>query len=145
VLAAGLAALTAVGGCAMPVSIPLGPLAGLTGSKQESGLTTASAGPRIEEEGISDRLGTGGWDAVRSAILRAIEGGEDGETFAWRSETNGLAGTVTPVSAYFGETGSVCRRLAITAARSDLSDVFLAEACRADSGHWRVTSTAGEA
>lgn len=140
-----IALVAATGGCAMPVSIPLGPLSALTGGKKETPVVTASTRTVVEEDGISTRLGSGGWTAMRAAIVRAIEGGEDGETFAWRSETNGLAGTVTPVSAYFGETGSVCRRLAITAARSDLSDVFLAEACRSDGGHWRVTPTTGEA
>lgn len=121
----------------MPVTMPLGPLTGLGGDDDDR-VITGSVGSTVEEEGIVARLGAGSWTALQPALLRAVERGDDGETFAWRGEEAGLAGTVTPVSAYFGETGSVCRQVTITADRSAESEVFMAEACRAESGHWHV-------
>ncbi len=147
IAAAAILALAAAG-CALPVSIPLGPIAGLTGgaASDDDEIVTGSVGPAVEDGGISERVGQGAWPSLRAAVARAVERGEDGQTFPWKSEREELAGTVTPVTAYFGETGAVCRRLAITAARtSDLSDVFHAEACRLESGRWSVGPGTGEA
>jgi surface antigen len=132
----------AAGGCAFPVSLPLAQFAGLSGAQDET-ITTGSLGPRIEEEGLSERLGAAEWAALRPAIARAVDAGEDGESFAWRGPTGG-AGTVVPIAAYFGDTGEVCRRLAITAPKRELVDVILAEACRAEDAYWRVTAVGPE-
>lgn len=127
-------------GCSFPISIPLG---SLTGGADEP-IVTGSTSVDVVDNGVSERVGGDAWAALRAALVTAAESVEDGRTYAWRSETSRVAGTVTAVDAFFDDVGVVCRRLAITATAYQRTDSFAANACRNDSG-WTVTPSAGEA
>lgn len=135
--------LLVLAGCAFPVSLPMASLAGLSGTQDEP-IVTGSSGARVEEEGLSERLGAAQWAALRPAIARAVEASEDGESFVWRNASGGT-GTVVPISAYLGAAGEVCRRLAITASEPEVVDVIMAEACREEDRRWRVIPTPRQA
>jgi surface antigen len=134
-----------LGGCAFPISVPLSPTAAISGSVADTGLVDAE----IVDAGVADRLGTNAWAALKLALASAAERGEDGQTFAWKSQGSGdewsMEGTVTAVDAFFDEGGAVCRRLAITAIAYQRTDVFSAEACRRDGGGWNVQPMTGDA
>jgi 17 kDa outer membrane surface antigen len=142
--------LFAAGGCSLPISIPLGPM----GDSSSDTLITGSIGPRVDaidvdEEGVSERIGTGAWVALKRAVAAASETADDGQTFAWSSNEPGsphpTQGTVTAIDAFFAEDGAVCRRLAITATAYLRSDTFIADACRRSDGGWNVRPVEGGA
>lgn len=127
----------AMAACSLPVTIPLGPMAGSDDPEFVTGSTDAAV-ETVEEQGMVERLGAQAWAAVRGALVSAAERGEDGQAFSWKSDNAGVEGTVTTVNAFFDESGAVCRRLAITAIAYSRTENLLAEACRKDGGGWNV-------
>lgn len=129
--------LTAATGCSVPVTVPLAPLTGMSDSREVAPVTTGSIAVTVEEEGISEQLGEDAWSGMRSAVARAVEYGEDGETFAWRGLA-GERGSIVAVAVYSASSGQTCRRLSITAEDGADSREVVADACLHDGNLWRV-------
>lgn len=136
--------LVAAAGCSVPVTIPLAPFSGATGNGDAAPVVTGSIGARVEERGVVEKLGHEMWMGMRPAVARAVEYGEDGETFAWRSLA-GESGSVVPVAAYFGEAGVTCRRLSIAAESGADRRALVVEACREEGDLWWVRPAAEQA
>lgn len=143
--AATVLACCVISACSLPISVPLSPLAGPAAPAG----TTQTASTEVVDSGVAERIGAKAWVALSSALVSAVERGEDGQAFTWKSagptDEWSTEGTVTALDAFFDEDGDVCRRLAITAVAYRRTDAFSAEACRREGGGWDVRALSGEA
>jgi hypothetical protein len=115
-------------------SMPSGNLLDRTGSiLPSSGKTT------LEAPHLVSFVGERAWPSLRSAMITALHGSEDGERVMWKSSTAGLSGTVTPLTTVTSGDGRRCRRIAITAATQQNANEILSEACPVGTGSWQIS------
>ena len=103
-------------------------------------LTTSSTSPsNIEAPHLVSFVGERAWPSLRSAMITALHGSEDGERVMWKSSMAGVTGTVTPISTVTDGDGRRCRRIAITAATQEDADEVLSEACPVGVRSWQIS------
>jgi hypothetical protein len=116
-------------------SMPGGNVLNSTGS-----ITPASSGAaQLEAPHLVSFVGERAWPSLRSAMITALHGSEDGERVMWKSSTAGLSGTVTPLTTVTSGDGRRCRRIAITAATQQNANEILSEACPVGTGSWQIS------
>ncbi|MEM8878266.1 MAG: hypothetical protein AAGD23_10395 [Pseudomonadota bacterium] len=130
-----LAVITITAGLVAGCSLPGGNLL-----NRSAPLTTSSTSPsNIEAPHLMSFVGERAWPSLRSAVITALHGSEDGERVMWKSSRAGVTGTVTPISTVTGGDGRRCRRISITAATEDDADEILSEACPVGIKGWRIS------
>lgn len=109
-------------------------------SNNAAPLTTASTNSStIQAPHLESFVGERAWPSLRSAMITALHGSEDGERVMWKSSRAGVTGTVTPITTVTSGDGRRCRRIAITAATEDDADEVLSEACPVGVTGWQIS------